>query len=107
MIRVYMKSSGEYHTVTTDRNARTLQLLDRLALKGHYVQRVFARAEYLRKTTLTLRGKIAVAGRKLSYALTGYHDYGINLGEALKWWDGEDFSEDYEAQLMKEEREQT
>ena len=105
MIRVYMKSSGEYRTVTTDRNARTLQLLDRLALKGHYVQRVFARAEYLRKTTL--RGKIAVAERKLSYALTGYHDYGINLGEALKWWDGEDFSPDHEAQLMKEEREQT
>lgn len=105
MIRVYMKSSGEYHTVTTDRNARTLQLLDIAALKGHYIQRVFARAEYLRGTTR--RGKVERAFRKLSHVLTGYYDYGLTLGEALKWWDGEDFSPDHEAKLMKEEREQT
>lgn len=101
MIKVYVKSRDEYVTVASNKK-RTMELLDRIALRGHWHRRVFARAEYLRKTTL--RGKIEVAARKLSYAMTGYHDYGITLGEALKWWDGEDFSEDYEAQLMKEER---
>lgn len=100
-VKVFMKSRDE-HVLVDSTDTTTMELADRMVLKGHYNRRVFARAEYLRKTTL--RGKIAVAKRKLSYALTGYHDYGINLGEALKWWDGEDFSEDYEAQLMKEER---
>lgn len=100
-VKVFMKSRDEYVLVDST-DTTIMELADRMVLKGHYNRRVFARAEYLRKTTL--RGKIETAFRKLSYAVTGYHDYGITLGEALKWWDGEDFSEDYEAQLMKEER---